>query len=467
VVLSVYGAEADDGGRPLKFRRTFKKTETDELRLYGLGGDDHFTVDADVPRGIRIRIIGGRGQDTFDVKGSAKTLVYDTKGGGNVLVNDLHTRNMISHRRDVNDYTFRENNYGSFAWPTAVLGYNIDDGAMAGLGATMTKRGFRAQPYTSQQRLTTLFAFEYQAYQIRYSGIFNDLYRHYDLVVNAALLNPALQNFFGLGNETVRDTALPLSYYRVRYSYVAGDILVRKRAIHNKFSVGVGPAFYYYWNNNDRNSGRILDDATEYGLDSMSIFSPQVYGGGKLTVDFNSVDNSLLPTRGLRFHADGIAQTGLNESTLPLFRVQSDLTMYAPLSNNERFILTLRAGGGHIFSDELQYWQALTLGANNYLRGYRKNRFSGSSMAYGSAELRWRLANLRGRVLPGEVGVVGFQDAGRVWLKGEQSDKWHLAYGGGLYFTPYNSVLISVLGAISEEERLINISLGAGLNITF
>jgi hypothetical protein len=56
---------------------------------------------------------------------------------------------------------------------------------------------------------------------------------------------------------------------------------------------------------------------------------------------------------------------------------------------------------------------------------------------------------------------------GRVWVKGEKSNKWHLDYGGGFYYTPYNAVLISVLGAMSEEERLINISIGAGLNITF
>ena len=172
-------------------------------------------------------------------------------------------------------------------------------------------------------------------------------------------------------------------------------------------------------------------------------------------------------TRGFRFHAEGIARTGLNEQTLPIYQAQSDFALFAPLSDNNRFILTLRGGGGHIFSDGFEYWQALTLGANNYLRGYRKNRFSGSSMAYGSAELRWRIANLRGKYLPGELGLVGFQDAGRVWLRGEDSDKWHLAYGGGVYFTPFNAVLISVLGGVSEEEQLVNISLGAGLNITF
>ncbi len=128
------------------------------------------------------------------------------------------------------------------------------------------------------------------------------------------VLHPALQNFFGLGNET------RTQYHAFRLAIIAfvipmcqRDLLLRKRAVNNKFSVALGPSVFYYWNNNDRNTGRILDDAADYGLDSSRIFSPKFYGGGKLAMDFNTIDNILLPTRGIRFHADGVAQTGLNE----------------------------------------------------------------------------------------------------------------------------------------------------------
>lgn len=450
-----------------KFHRVFNSKETQQVYLYGLGGDDTFRVAPDVPHGIKFRAVGGAGKDVFDIKGKAKTFVYDDADEDNVLLAHSHAVNMISHRRDVNDYSFRENHYTNINYPTIVLGYNIDDGFMAGLGARITKRGFRADPYTTQHRISTLIAFQYSAFQARYSGTFNDAWRHFDVLANAAVLHPALQNFFGLGNETGRDTTLPLSFYRVRYSYVSGDLMLRKRAVKNKLSIAAGPSMFYYWNNNDRNTGRILDFAEDYGLDSFRVFSPKFYGGGKLMLDFNSIDNILLPTRGLHIHAEGVAQTGLNEQTLPYFRATSDLTLYSPLSDNKRLVLALRGGGGRIFSNNFEYWQALTLGANNYLRGYRKNRFSGQSMAYGSAELRWRIARFHDRVLPGEFGVVGFQDMGRVWMNGEHSDKWHLAYGGGFYFTPFNAVLISVLGAKSEEEQLVNISIGAGLNIVF
>ncbi len=167
----------------LKYRRVFRRRETDEVVLYGMGGDDSFHVAANVPRGIRIRAVGGSGRDVFDMDGNAHSFIYDEAGDEENYVKDSHhTTNMISHRRDVNDYTFRENHYSSIAYPTVTLGYNIDDGFMAGLGATFTKRGFRAAPFTTQHRLTTLAAFEYKAFQARYYGTFNDAWRHYDVL---------------------------------------------------------------------------------------------------------------------------------------------------------------------------------------------------------------------------------------------------------------------------------------------
>ena len=109
----------------------------------------------------------------------------------------------------------------------------------------------------------------------------------------------------------------------------------------------------------------------------------------------------------------------------------------------------------------------MTLGANNYLRGFRKNRFAGNSLAYGSLEFRIKLFDSKSYVFPGQVGLVAFNDIGRVWLKGEDSHKWHYAYGGGFYYVPYNMVLVSATVALSREESLVNFTLGTKLNLTF
>ncbi|RYZ51097.1 MAG: metallophosphoesterase, partial [Sphingobacteriales bacterium] len=459
--------EGDSGTWSKIFNRTFRDDETKEIRLYGLNGDDHFRIDPDVSTGIKFRIIGGPGKDSFDLQGPAAKRLYDAASETSTILSRSRTINMISRRPDVNAYSFRESNYSSLRVPTINLGFNIEDGFLAGLGVTATKAGFRQEPFASQHSLSSLFSFIHKAYQVRYSGEMNDVYRHYDVLANAMLVNPALNNFFGFGNESANDTTLPRSFYRVRFSAITGDVAVRKRFFHNKLSFAAGPAFYYYWNTPERNEDRILETPELIGLDSASVYNRKFYAGGRIYAAFNSIDNLLLPTKGIDWQADFSALTALNESSLPLTRLQSSFSLFAPLSSNKRFILVLRLGGGHIFSEHFEYFQALTLGANNFLRGYRKNRFAGSSLAYNSVELRAKLFQVRSKVLPGDLGLVGFNDVGRVWMRGESSAKWHHAYGGGVYYTPFNLVMLSVMMGISEEESLFNISAGAKLNIVF
>ena len=109
----------------------------------------------------------------------------------------------------------------------------------------------------------------------------------------------------------------------------------------------------------------------------------------------------------------------------------------------------------------------MNIGQNNYLRGFRKNRFVGESAAYGSLEFRVKLLKGKSYYLPGQVGAIAFGDAGKVWYDGANSHRVHTAYGAGLYFVPFNMVIISSTVAFSNEERLFNLSVGAKINLTF
>ena len=143
------------------------------------------------------------------------------------------------------------------------------------------------------------------------------------------------------------------------------------------------------------------------------------------------------------------------------------MTIYASIKDPGNLGAVLRFGGGHIFSKQYEYFQALNMGANNFLRGYRKDRFSGSSIAYASAELRLKLFKSQSYLLPGNVGMLGFYDMGRVWQAGETSKRWHGAYGTGLYYIPYNLVMMSFTLAFSPEDKLFNFSLGTKFKLVF
>jgi outer membrane translocation and assembly module TamA len=159
---------------------------------------------------------------------------------------------------------------------------------------------------------------------------------------------------------------------------------------------------------------------------------------------------------------------GIKGNAGALTKFTSDMSVYASLSTFSRLVGVLRLGGGHIFNKNFEYFQALNLGSNNFLRGFRKNRFSGSSLAYGSLELRAKLFRSGWYILPGDFGLVAFNDIGRVWLRNTSSRRWHNAYGGGIYYVPFNMVIVSATMAFSREEKsLFNFSVGTKLNITF
>jgi hypothetical protein len=311
-----------------------------------------------------------------------------------------------------------------------------------------------------------LYAISRDAYQVKYQGIFNSALLHKDLLVNAEIVNPTLNNFFGLGNETVRLNGNKTEFYRVRYKYVQADLLLRKR-FNEVLHISFGPSYYHYWNKFEDNKNRILANPASIGSDSTSIYSTKDYVGGKLKVDINYINNELFPTRGVVWYSEFSSMRGLNKNSRNLTKITTDMQVYAALSEHNKLVTTVKLGGGHIFSKNFEYFQALNLGANNFIRGFRKNRFSGSTLAYGSMELRVKLFKSESYILPGDVGLLGFYDIGRVWQRGESSGKWHASYGGGFYYAPFNLVLVSATYAISDEDQLFNFSLGTKFNLTF
>lgn len=463
--VQVLSRQGKDSGFVM-YDRLFDPNRTKELRFYGFRGNDKFDINAKTTDKTFFRIIGGKGDDTFHINSNIKSYVYDLSTEKNFLAKGGNTKPRFSTDTKVNDYDINEFQYDIFHFPRINVGWNADDGFMFGFGLWYRRYGWRKKPYSSEQRLSALFAAAHRASQVKYRGLFVDVFPKWDIVVNAELMNPALNNFFGFGNNTKVSEDTTIRYYRARFKNVAADVLFRKK-IAGVFSVFAGPSFYHYWNEQDRNKDYILGKPSLVGLDSSNIYSVKSYAGAKLGFYINNLNDELFPTRGISWLSTFTQMQPLNDNSSPLTKLESDMTVYASMSFPARWVTVLRVGGGHIYSDSLEYFQALTLGANNFLRGFRKNRFAGTGLAYASLEFRVKLFDSKSYVFPGQVGLVAFNDIGRVWLKGERSRLWHYAYGGGFYYVPYNMVLVSATVALSNEERLVNFTLGTKLNLTF
>jgi hypothetical protein len=448
------------------YDRTFDPHVTKDVRLYGLNDDDKFEIDSTARSRIRVSMIGGKGNDTFDIRGHVVNYLYDLNTEKNVIEHRRRTRNFTSNEPPVNYYNILGFNYNVNRFPRINLGYNVEDGLFAGLGFSRRTYGFRNQPYATDQRLSTLYAFNRGAYEIKYRGEFNHFFRNNDVLVNIDYENPALENFFGLGNKTKIDPQHDISFYRARYNYAQGEILFRRR-FFEKLHIIIGPVVYRYWSDSSDNRGKILAHPSLVGIDSVGVYSTKTYAGGKFIVYFDNLNNDLFPTRGVQWNTEFTSLAGVTKNANNLTTLTSDMSVYASISESANLVAVARFGGGHIFSKNFEYFQALNLGANNFLRGFRKTRFSGSSIAYNSIEARIKLFDVKSYLFPGIFGLVLFNDVGRVWLKDESSNKWHDAYGGGFYFIPFKMIIISVTVGFSQEERLLNFSAGTKLNLTF
>ena len=113
------------------YERTFKNDITNEVRLFGLGDNDLFTLEGEVNNSIKVRVIGGYGNDRIEdnskVKGlSKKTIVYDTKGGIEID-NGSEVKDKTSNRIGINYYDRTAFKYDFWA-PLVYIDHSPDDG---------------------------------------------------------------------------------------------------------------------------------------------------------------------------------------------------------------------------------------------------------------------------------------------------------------------------------------------------
>ncbi|MEO8403728.1 MAG: BamA/TamA family outer membrane protein, partial [Chitinophagaceae bacterium] len=466
IKLVVYSLRKKADTSFVMYQRVFDPHVTREVRMYGFNGDDKFQLDSGLHSSISFRIIGGKGNDTVLIKSPIKTFVYDNTTEKNYLERSRRTVKVYEDNPRAFDYQLNNFNYPVKRFPRILAGSNADDGFLLGTGFNLINYGFRKVPYASSHKLIALFAVSRKAFQIKYNGELIHALGKTDFLINAGITNPVLNNFYGFGNTTKLDPTKPISFYRVRYKEIQGEFLLRKRYF-DKLSFIAGPTFYRYWNEEKDNKDYILAKPSEAGLDSGDVYKSKLYAGAKLAIELDNLNNDLFPTRGIRWTNRLTLLQPLNKNANGLNKIESDMVIYASLKIPAKVVGVIKLGGGHIFNDSVDYFQALSLGANNVLRGFRKNRFSGHSVAYGSLELRIKLFDSHSYIFPGQVGAIVFNDIGRVWYKGEDSKKWHNVIGGGFYYNPFNIVIMSFTVGYSPEEQVLNFSLGSKFNLTF
>ncbi|MEP7377456.1 MAG: BamA/TamA family outer membrane protein [Chitinophagaceae bacterium] len=460
VLLKIFKISKSGDTDTKLYERLFDPQDTKEIRLYAFGGDDKFTIKGTNDK-IKIRMVGGKGDDHFAYTGASGNggIVYDSLGENNNLSGKL--KNKLSNDTMVNYYNPIYYKYNQLI-PFLSVGYNPDDGLFLGGYMKLIHHGFRKTPYKNSHTITLNHALASKAFNFRYNAEFIGVFgRRSDLLFETDIKAPAIINFFGYGATTIYDKSKPgkFRYYWARYEL--GDISLQLRKnFSDKVTMTIGPTFQFFeMDSTDKNNrSRYIIQTNANGLDPHTAFTNQSYFGGKLSITADTRDNKIMPMKGIFWQTNLRHLSGLNDASYKLTQLNSDLSFYIPLIKND-LVLANRIGGGHNFGD-FEFYQAQYLGSEDHLRGYRKNRFAGRSKFYNNLEMRIRLANFKTYLFPGSLGLLGFYDTGRIWADDDDSDKWLSGYGGGFWISPLKRLVLTFTYTASKEDKLPLIALG-------
>ncbi len=441
------------------YQRTFDPSDTKEIRLNGLGGDDVFDIQGKAERSILVRIISGGGNDRVTdgsevAKGGRQTLIYEKDP------NPDHQLGTEAREVKPLDERFYEYDRNAFKYntylPIALFTYNPFIGFAVHGGVSFTRQHFGKPDFSSKHSLSASVSVKGN-YDFTYSNQFRHLVGRWDGISKISLSRPLEYNFFfGVGNDTPKNNELPSNYYRTQYnSFLVSAGLLRQFWKQSKIEV---TATYELDEGIKRNNSYLADHPDVFGVEHLHL----IFAKGILNLDFR--DRIALPERGFRFQLT--QQVGhVSQSRNDLASISElDIEQYLSTHSKNPLTLGLRLGGG-IAKGQLPFYKLFSLGQLNDLRGFKRNRFTGESKGFLNTELRWQLTQTQNTFVPLKMGVRAFYDVGRVWAKNDPDGAgyWHQGYGGGFYITPFREQFAFNIsaGTSKEESLLLMISIGS------
>ncbi|WP_299273163.1 metallophosphoesterase [uncultured Psychroserpens sp.] len=440
--------------------RTYTCEDTKEIWIYGLDDDDVFKVYGEGNKLINIRLIGGQNKDSYDVQNGKRVKIYDykskesefiTKNGRIKLTDDYET--------NVYDYKKLKNSSNQFI-PT--LGANPDDGFKIGFSNTLTNYGFERNPFTSQHTFSAAYYFATEGFDLGYNGEFANVVGDMNLGIQAHFTSPNYAvNFFGLGNESVNPEAdeddgldVDLDYNRVKIrTFKIAPSLIWRGRLGASFKVGIS----YESNEVERTENRFIALLPA----NNAVFDKQDFYGIEAKYQYANTDNAAFPTLGMMI----ALETGYknNVSTSSGFGyIIPELSFDYKLVPSGQLVLATKLKGQINLGDDFEFYQGANLGANEGLRGYRNERFIGNSTFVQSTDLRLNLRKVKTGLLPLNIGFYGGVDYGRVWLDGEDSDRWNNSFGGGIFANAADMITANLSAFNSDDGLRIAFKLGFG-----
>lgn len=486
VRVGLAGDSEGEVGAPW-FERTFRHGETREVRVYLRGGDDRAEVVGADGR-ITVRIDGGGGSDTFANASAApasRTRFYDYRGE-NVFVKGRGARiDERPYRRPPATTQPRRPSTARYAldWGSEAATYpavwaDPDLGVFLRMVHGRTHFGFRKDPFASRHTLAVGLASRGHKPFASYEGTFRKVWSNVDARLAVEYSGLEVTRFTGFGNDFRLDG--PSSFYKVRQgTFVFAPALEFRTGaedgdesangtepFRSEFTVTLGPVIKWSNTSEDANRDHFIGSLEQppYGAGTFGQM------GARGEIEYDRRDNPAYPTHGFFARMAAAGYPGAWDVESAFGSVDGEARTYLTARIPTNPTLALRVGGRKIWGD-YPFLESAFLGGPGHVglgrgegpvRGLRRNRFAGDASLYGNAELRLALAGIN-LLVPGEFGLFGAADVGRVFYAGDpgDADDWHNGTGGGLWLS-FLERRMTLSVAVMKGRDLTGVYLRAG-----
>jgi hypothetical protein len=428
VEVSLYPRDEGTGQRlgPAFFHRVLKADETDEIRLYMLGGADRVVVEGAGEKSILVRIIIP-GVQAQIIDRSLCTGCTDIRHIREPKVAAGPPQSLSSRFETLRDW-------GQDLLFFPQLGFDSSRGLVVGATGLLTRYRFGLDPFSDQTTLGAVYSTGANQPRIDYLGYFRT--RSPISVLAFATYSGIDQlNFYNLGNETIRDPALVSSgFYRVSQKKLILHPLL-DFAVAGPLHARLGVLFKYV---SGVESAPIAAGAPGFGQMTLS--------AAEAGLNVDATHGTAIRERGFKLSLTGRYYPKVLSLSTDFAKARADASYYVGTHLLTDFLLALHVAGEKNWG-RYPFFEAAFLGGipgavgldpgtvtGGLLRGHDLNRFAGDASVVGNAELRAALGSYNS-ILPMRFGLLALGDLGRVFLAGESSKRWHTGAGGGLWVT--------------------------------
>ncbi|MBK7861774.1 MAG: hypothetical protein IPJ65_24790 [Archangiaceae bacterium] len=436
VRVTVHAAKKGDG--EAYFDRTFDPTETDELRLYGLEGDDRLEVHGKPHAQLTIRFVGGEGDDVVAAADGARVdagsiVLYDQPKGA-VIDPSIAVLDERSTDARLNQYEPYENHEPD-AW-AVMPGFLVNSDQGVSLGGTYTHNveGYKKYPFAVQHFGSAYFSTATLGVALDYRLILPESIGRVGQELDLTLHTPQFtRNFYGYTNRWA-GYGQPNDYWRVRQALYEARWGLQFGSRHAR----VGAQLLGQVIDTDHTAGRFVTLSSDVSPDA---FGARAFAGTRLFAEANTFDSMTLPRRGVALHGSMIARFDVLHGGGFSTNHRIAAAAAIPIDREARFVILTRAAVEGILGAHPFYF-APTLGSAQ-LRAYADQQFAGDLAFAHSTDLRIDVLRIES-TLPGTLGVSLAVDHGRVFGRGIAGNDYHVDFGGGLWWCVVDLIGVSV-----------------------